>query len=132
MRGLISRQPSTVSATSGVPRGKPRSCFIITQGARLIDSTPPPSSRSPSPDLIERAAWFTASRPDAQGRFTVAPEVPLGGRARGQPGPPAGQPSHVAVPLAGPVGAAEVAVVDLAGRQVGPFYGGLDGARGEV
>ncbi len=60
------------------PRGKPRSGLSITNGERLIDSTPPPSARSPWPAMIERAAWFTASRPDAQRRFTVTPGTSCG------------------------------------------------------
>ena len=60
------------------PRGKPRSGFSITNGERLIDSTPPASSRSPSPAWIACAAWRTASRPDAQSRFTVAPGTSTG------------------------------------------------------
>ena len=41
MRGLIIRQPRVVSCIVCGPRGRARSGFSTTQGARLIDSTPP-------------------------------------------------------------------------------------------
>ena len=60
------------------PRGKPRSGFSITNGERLIDSTPPASTSSASPVLIARAAWVIASRPDAHRRLIVTPGVSTG------------------------------------------------------
>lgn len=42
-----------------------------TNGARLIDSVPPATTRSASPTAIWRAPIATASRPDPQSRFTV-------------------------------------------------------------
>src|SRR2546423_2962419 len=47
MRGLMKRQPSVESTMVTFPRGKDRSGLSITNGDRLIDSTPPASSRSP-------------------------------------------------------------------------------------
>ena len=41
MRGFTSRQPSVVSTISTGPVGYARLGFGITNGARLIDSTPP-------------------------------------------------------------------------------------------
>ena len=61
-----------VSSSSMPPRGKPRSGLPVTIGARLMDSTPPARTRSPSSERTARAAWLTASRPDAHSRFTVA------------------------------------------------------------
>jgi hypothetical protein len=78
MRGLTKRQPSVVSYTVWLPRGKERSGLGIASGARLIDSTPPASIRSPSPSRIARPAWFTASSPDAQSRLTVTPGTSTG------------------------------------------------------
>ncbi len=48
----MKRQPIVVSTSSPLPRGKPRSGFSITSGARDIDSTPPASTRSASPSRI--------------------------------------------------------------------------------
>ena len=76
--GLTNRQPIVVSTSRPSPRGKPRSGFSITSGARDMDSTPPASTRSASPSRICRAAWTTASRPDAQSRFTVTPGTSWG------------------------------------------------------
>jgi hypothetical protein len=67
-----------VSTSSPPPRGKPRSGFSITSGARDMDSTPPASTRSASPRRIWRAPWTTASRPEAQRRFTVTPGTSTG------------------------------------------------------
>ena len=49
MRGLTSRQPSVVECSVSSTRGKPRSGFASTHGARLIDSTPPVSTSDASP-----------------------------------------------------------------------------------
>ncbi len=54
--------------------------FACTQGARVIDSTPPATTRSASPARTARAAVITADNPDAQSRFTVIP-----GTASGSP-----------------------------------------------
>ena len=81
--GLTKSASRAWSPTSPMsPRGKPRSGLSITNGERLVDSTPPPSARSPSPTMIERAAWFTASRPEAQRRLTVTPGTSFGTPAR--------------------------------------------------
>ncbi len=42
-------------------------------GTRDMDSTPPPMHRSDWPDMIWAAAVFTASRPEAQKRFSCLP-----------------------------------------------------------
>ena len=81
MRGFTKRQPIVVSAISTLPRGKPRSGFSITSGARDIDSTPPASTSSASPRRIWRAPWTTASRPDAHSRLTVTPGTSTGSPA---------------------------------------------------
>ena len=56
IRGLTSRQPSVVSAISSGPVGYARDGFGTTNGARLIDSTPPATYAAPSPSAIARAA----------------------------------------------------------------------------
>ena len=96
------------------PAGKARSGLGSTQGARLIDSTPPATTTSASPTAIARAAWMTASRPEPQSRLTVTP-----GTRDGQPGQQRGHAPDVAVLLAGAVGVAEVDVVDPGGVQLG-------------
>src|SRR5215211_6613097 len=48
------------------------------QGARLIDSTPPPMYTSASPSITARAAWATASRPEPHRRLTVTPATSSG------------------------------------------------------
>ena len=69
-RGLVNRQPSEVSATSpGLAHGAPG--LAITQGARVIDSTPPATTTSASPLRTACAAPATAVRPLAHSRLTV-------------------------------------------------------------
>ena len=53
----------------------------MTSGARLIDSTPPATNRSPSPAAIAWHAETTAERPEAQSRFTVTPATDSGSPA---------------------------------------------------
>ena len=81
MRGFTKRQPIVVSASSTLPRGKPRSGLRVTSGARDIDSTPPASTRSASPSRIWRAPCTAASSPEAQRRLTVTPGVSTGSPA---------------------------------------------------
>lgn len=69
-RGLVKRQPSEVSCTSpGLAQGVPG--LAITQGARVMDSTPPATTRSASPERIAWAAFARAVSPEAQSRLTV-------------------------------------------------------------
>ena len=69
-RGLVKRQPSEVSTTSpGRAHGVPG--LAITQGARVIDSTPPATISRPRPTRTACAAEATAVRPLAQSRLTV-------------------------------------------------------------
>ena len=49
--GLTKRQPSVVSWSGRSPRGNGLSGFGVTNGARLIDSAPPATNRSPSPAI---------------------------------------------------------------------------------
>ncbi len=72
-------------------------------------STPPARTSSASPRRMARAAWPTASSPDAQSRFTVTP-----GTESGQAGEEHGHARDVAVVLAGLVGAAEDHLVERA------------------
>ena len=76
--GLTMRQPRVVEYISVCPAGKGRSGLGSTYGARVIDSTPPASATDASPTAMARAAWTTASRPDAHSRFTVTPGTVVG------------------------------------------------------
>src|SRR5690606_41332702 len=69
--GLIKRQPMVVSYIPGV-RLKAVVGVDCTEGARLMDSTPPATTNWASPDLMARAASPIASRPEAHKRFTVS------------------------------------------------------------
>jgi len=105
----------------------------MTNGARLMLSTPPASTRSASPERTARDAIAIASRLDPHNRFTVDP----GGHR--QVGQQRGHPGDVAVVLAGLVGAAQDHVVqgvpvdrgqsvgqaaqDVGGQVVGPYGG---------
>ena len=62
-------------------RSNPRSGLGTTHGARLIDSTPPVSTSSASPDSIERLACMAASRLEPQRRLTVVPGTVVGSPA---------------------------------------------------
>ena len=50
----------------------------MTNGARVIDSTPPAMANSVSPQRIARAASPMALRPEAQSRLTVTPGTRIG------------------------------------------------------
>jgi hypothetical protein len=78
-RGLGNRQPSVVSYAVWWPRGNACSGFVMASGARLFDSAPPATKRSPSPAATAWQADTTADSPDAQSRFTVTPAT-LSGR----------------------------------------------------
>ena len=81
MRGFGKRQPSVVSYIVRWPRGKAVSGFPVTSGARLIDSTPPATKRSPSPAITAWQAPTIAESPEAQSRFTVTPPTDSGSPA---------------------------------------------------
>ena len=70
-RGLMNRQPSVVSWRCVAPRSQAASAFPSTNGARVIDSTPPARNTSPSPTAIAFAAALIACRPEPHRRFTV-------------------------------------------------------------
>ena len=74
---LMKRQPMVVSYTALV-RPKAVSAFGMTNGARLMLSTPPAIISVASPDLIARAAVPTASKPEPHRRFRVAPGTSSG------------------------------------------------------
>ncbi len=76
--GLTMRQPSVVECRVWGAAGKPFSGFCRTQGARLIDSTPPATTTAASPASIARAAWIEASRLEPQSRLTVTPGTLVG------------------------------------------------------
>ena len=80
MRGLTRRQPRRVSAVSS-ERAQASPLRWTTNGARVIDSVPPATQMSASPAAIARAASLTASMPEPQSRFTVAPGISTGSPA---------------------------------------------------
>ena len=47
-------------------------------GTRDMDSTPPATSRDSQPERMRAAAWFTASSPEAQNRFSCTPATVCG------------------------------------------------------
>ena len=105
------RQPSVVDQTVSLVRAYPRSGLSSTQGARLIDSTPPAMQIEWSPTAIARLAAITASSPDPQSRLTVVP-----GTARRHARKQQRHARDVAVVLAGGVAVAKHDVAD--GRRV--------------
>ena len=115
--GFGKRQPRVESYIVRSPRGKAASGFAVTSGARLIDSTPPATNRSPSPAAIAWQAPTTAERPDAQSRFTRHARNRVG-----QPGQQRRHPGDVAVVLARLVRAAEVDVLDLRRVDAGSLH----------
>ena len=124
--GLVKRQPIEVSTISpGLANAF--SGLASTQGARVIDSTPPAMTTSASPDLTMLAARCTAESPDAQSRLTVMP-----GNGDGQPGEQAGHAGDVAVVFAGLVGGAENDLVDRGRVDAGARDEFSDDQRGQI
>ena len=78
--GLTNRQPMVVSWIS-VARENADVALGMTNGARLMLSTPPASTRSASPERTARDAMAIASRLDPQSRFTVPPGAETGSPA---------------------------------------------------
>src|SRR4051812_23221354 len=75
--GLVNRQPRELSTTSpGRAHGVPG--LAITQGARVIDSTPPAMTTSACPVSTACAADTIACNPLAHSRLTVNPGVVSG------------------------------------------------------
>ena len=79
--GLTMRQPRVVEYSSVWPAGNGLSDLGSTYGARVIDSTPPATAMDASPTAMARAAWITASRPEAHSRLTVTPGTEVGSPA---------------------------------------------------
>ena len=77
----MNRQPSVVSYSSRAPRSRRASALPITNGARVMDSTPPAMNTSPSPTAIACAAALTAWSPEPHSRFTVWPATSTGSPA---------------------------------------------------
>jgi hypothetical protein len=78
--GLTSRQPSAVDVVSS-RSANGFSGLGTTNGARVMPSTPPAISTSASPSDRARAAWTTASPPDAHSRLIVTPGTLVGSPA---------------------------------------------------
>ena len=76
-RGLGKRQPIEVSYDAP-GFAKARLGFSVTHGARVIDSTPPATTRSASPAAIICRAVATAVSPEAHSRLTVKPGTESG------------------------------------------------------
>jgi hypothetical protein len=69
-RGFGKRQPIEVSKLApGLAHAL--AGFSVTQGARVMDSTPPATTRSASPEATSARAVATAVRPEAHSRLTV-------------------------------------------------------------
>ena len=71
-----------VVSSSAAVRENGASAFPITNGARVMPSTPPAMISSASPAMIARAAIATASRLEPHNRFTVEPGISCGRPAR--------------------------------------------------
>jgi hypothetical protein len=67
-----------VETTVVSPAGKTREGFGSTQGARVIDSTPPATMTSASPVSIMREACMVASSEEPHSRFTVVAGTVVG------------------------------------------------------
>ena len=80
MRSLTSRQPKVVDTAVVSPAGNPLAGFGSTQGARVIDSTPPATTTAASPDSTRREAVMAASSDDPHRRLIV-----LAGTVTGKP-----------------------------------------------
>ncbi len=77
--GLVIRHPIDVFHIVWLPTaGHGFEDFSTTNGARLMDSTPPARMMSASPASIAREPWMTASTDEPQSRFTVAPGTVVG------------------------------------------------------
>ena len=77
MAGLTNRQPMVVSWISAC-RAHGTAALRMTNGARVMLSTPPATTRSASPERTILAAMATASRPEPQSRLTVPPGTSTG------------------------------------------------------
>src|SRR5690606_41714257 len=72
--GFTMRQPIEVFHIVGLPdAGHGLGDFSTTKGARVIDSTPPASTRVESPVSIAREPWTPASTAEPHSRLTVTP-----------------------------------------------------------
>ena len=76
--GFGKRHPSTVSAIDGWPRWYATDGLSITNGERLMLSTPPAMKTSPSPAEIAWNAESTVCMPEPHKRFRVCPGTVTG------------------------------------------------------
>ena len=84
--GFVIRHPMAVFQSVWLPtEGHGFADFSTTNGARLIDSTPPARMRSASPASIALDPWITASTADPHNRFTVTPDTLEGNPASSAP-----------------------------------------------
>ena len=79
--GFSKRHPSVVSNMAGTRRSKASSLFFITNGARVMLSTPPAITTSASPVQMRITASVTASSPEPHRRFTVTAGTSYGSPA---------------------------------------------------
>ncbi|EDT37509.1 hypothetical protein BamMEX5DRAFT_6715 [Burkholderia ambifaria MEX-5] len=73
----MKRQPIVVSNMAAW-RANALAALPITNGARVMLSTPPAIIKRASPALIARAAVPTASMPEPHNRFSVVPGTAVG------------------------------------------------------
>ena len=78
--GLTKRQPIVVSSIFAT-RENALSALPMTNGARVMLSTPPAIISAVSPLLMARAAMAMASRLEPHRRFTVVPDTSCGNPA---------------------------------------------------
>ena len=102
----MKRQPIVVSYTE-LSREKALAAFGITNGARVMLSTPPAMQSSASPDFTARAAAEIASRPEPHNRLSV-----VDGVRSGSPESSNRHPAHVAIVFAGLIRTTEERIVD--------------------
>ena len=105
--GLMKRQPMVVSKVSAL-RWNASVALPNTNGARVIDSTPPAIANSISPARMARAGGTDRIQPGG-----AQPVQRDAGHRLGQSGQQQRHPRHVAVVLAGLVGAAHIDFVEL-------------------
>ena len=99
----------------------------MTSGARVIDSTPPATNRSPSPAITAWHAPTTAESPEAHRRLTVTPAT-----ESGRPASSAANRATFRLSSPGLVRAPEPHVLDLRGRDAGALDRSGDGDGGEI
>ena len=125
--GLAKRQPRVVSTSSRLPRSKAVSALSIDVGraGHRLHAAGHEHVAVADHDRV-------GGRVDRLEAGAAQPVDGLAGDLDGEAGQQAGHARHVAVVLAGLVGAAEDHVVDAGGVDAGLGHSGPDGQRGQV